>query len=369
MKDALLFHKTKKTIDAVCACTGILAWGRALVCNLYRLVKIMARQITDVFFLPLNMKKTKLREVEKYHMHSEAMPTINSENAHIYCTRQENIATESKLLKETVVAYYFKGGFIFIPNPLRQEVKGRIAKEVLTKLLYPPYRNSIDRALDLSDLDLYSAYLQKSEVSVKMYDNPIAKIKIKQDPYATPSEKESFISTGIVKMNPEELIKKIRWSSIGIYYDWEIKAYNREIVAQIPEVIDQACKDISRDICKVNFIPETAVINYYQKKDRIMSHVDRYEEDMSKPLISFSFGASCVFVLGKKEREDSSVDTFLLEDGDIAILIGESREYFHGVPKILNSNKGLEDYKKEEFFSLISESRINISVRQAYKYD
>ncbi|EIJ89624.1 uncharacterized protein NEPG_00841 [Nematocida parisii ERTm1] len=315
------------------------------------------------------MERTKLREVEKYHMHSEALPTINSKNAHTFCQSQEQITTNSKFLKDTVTAYYFKGGFIFIPNPLRKEVKREITKEVLTKLLYPPYRNSIDRSLEIEDLDIYGAYLQNKEISVKMYDSPVAKIKIKQNPYAPPEEKESFLNTGIVKISPIELIKKIRWSSIGIYYDWEIKAYNKEITSKIPDVIDQVCMDISQEICKVSFIPETAVINYYQKKDRIMSHIDRYEEDMSKPLISFSFGASCVFVLGTKEREDPSVDTFLLEDGDIAILIGDSREYFHGVPKILSLNKGLEDYKNEEFFSLISDSRINISVRQAYKYD
>lgn len=314
------------------------------------------------------MQSTRLREVEKHHMHSEALPVITSANAHQHCLKQEEFKLNSKTLKDSVTAYYFKGGFMYIPNPLKASVKKEITEMVLTKLLYPPYRNSIDRAVSINDEDIYRAYKEKREIEIKLIENAVAKIKIREDPYA-PAEEKKALPAGVVKIQAEDLIKKIRWSSIGIYYDWEKKAYDKSIVAEILGILAGACKDISMEICKVNFVPETAVINYYQKKDRIMSHIDRYEEDMSKPLISFSFGCSCVFVLGKKEKADPSVDTFLLEDGDIAILIGESREYLHGVPKIFRKNTGIEDYADKEYFSLISESRINISMRQAYKYN
>ncbi|KAI5190012.1 alkylated DNA repair protein alkB-like protein 1 [Nematocida minor] len=314
------------------------------------------------------MQQNKLREIEKMHMHSDTLPAINSSNAHLHCARQETISLDSTALKDSVTIYYFKGGFIFIPNPLRAQVKNAIVKTVLTELLYPPYKNSIDRSLDIENADIYKAYLEKKELQIKLIDAPKANIKIRQDPYASQEEKDIY-NSGIIKIKPEELIKKIRWSSIGIYYDWELKAYDKSIVSEIPHVILETSKEISEKICKVSFTPETAVINYYQEKDRIMSHIDRYEEDMSKPLISYSFGCSCVFVLGKKERTDPSVDTFLLEDGDIAILMDESREYLHGVPKILKNNAGMKDYADTDYSSLISSSRINISIRQAYKYE
>ncbi|KAH9386928.1 alkylated DNA repair protein alkB-like protein 1 [Nematocida major] len=313
------------------------------------------------------MGLNKLREAEKMHMHSEERPRINGENAHIYCLREEKLHLKSKFLKETVTVYHFSGGFMFIPNPLVKGVKNTIAEAVLTQFLYPPYRNSIDRSLEIEGTDLYGAYLKKSEITVKMSPNPVANIKIRQNPYASQEEKDAYAS-GYVKMPAEEIIKKIRWASLGIYYDWEEKAYAQKAVSPMPRVVDEVCQEISQEICRVRFVPETAVVNYYQKKDRIMSHIDRYEEDMTKPLISFSFGCSCVFVLGRKTREDPEVDTFLLQDGDIAVLIGDSREYFHGVPKIFEENTGREEYADFPFYSLISHSRINISVRQAYKH-
>lgn len=315
----------------------------------------------------MNTRYTKLREVEKLHMHTSQPPKIDRSNAHIYCIKQETFALNSSLFAEEFTAYYFKGGFVFIPDPMAKKTKQEIVKTVLTQLLYPPYKNSIDRVIDIENTEIYRSYLDKKDMELKIKEDPRTSIRIRQDPYAPQEQKDAF-QAGIIRIKPEDLIKKIRWSSMGIYYDWEKKAYDKSIVSEIPAVIERASQEISESICKVKFSPETAVINYYQKKDRIMAHIDRYEEDMTKPLISYSFGNSCVFVLGGKEREDPDIDTFLLEDGDIAILFNESREYFHGVPKILPINKGVADYRESEYFSLISDSRINISIRQAYKY-
>ncbi|KAI5180406.1 alkylated DNA repair protein alkB-like protein 1 [Nematocida sp. AWRm80] len=314
------------------------------------------------------MESTKLREIEKKHIHTEEQPEINSTNAHKYCLKHETLSFSSSFFKDKIDVYHFEGDFIYIPAPLKSSVKEEIVSLVLTKLLYPPYRNSIDRALNITEIDIYNAFRTDSIVKVRMKDNPEVGIKLKQDPYAPPPkvplEEGCYLIRGI------DLIKKIRWSSIGIYYDWEKKAYDKTIIAEIPPVINDISKEISSKICKIpNYIPETAVINYYQKKDRIMAHIDRYEEDMSKPLISYSFGCSCVFVLGKKSKTDPRVSTFLLQDGDIAILLNDSREYLHGVPKILKENTGTEEYSSQEYFPLISESRINISIRQAFKYE
>ncbi|KAI5184315.1 alkylated DNA repair protein alkB-like protein 1 [Nematocida homosporus] len=310
-----------------------------------------------------------IRVLEKTFMHTDLPAQITKETAEQYAISKRTLHLSASTLKSEIDVYLFAGGFLYIPSPLKSVAKKQIVSSVLTQVLYPPYRNSLDRALDLTDIDLYAEFQKKTpSLAVQMLNDPVANVKLKQDPYAPPEIKEAA-ANGIFIIDPISLIKKIRWSSLGIYYDWERKMYDRTINNPFPEILLQACQDISTFICQVpDFVPETAVVNYYQKKDRIMSHIDRYEEDMTKPLISFSFGASCIFVLGKKEKESSEVSSFLLQDGDIAILIGDSREYLHGVPKILTENTGLSEYADEPYFPLINESRINISIRQAFKH-
>ncbi|KAI5188591.1 alkylated DNA repair protein alkB-like protein 1 [Nematocida sp. AWRm77] len=313
-----------------------------------------------------------IREVEKMHMHTDTLPTVNSENAHLHCTEIRTIETTSPSLKKKITVYLFEGNLAFIPSPLRAETKKEIVGETFTKLLYPPYKNSIDRALDLSGIDLYKSFCDGTEyVFPKMAESPKTNIHIKQNPYVSESEKKEVqeaLARGEVKISPSDLIKKIRWSSLGIYYDWEKKAYDPTVGLPMPACIERVCQDIAKEVCSTDtFRAETAIVNYYQKKDRIMTHVDRYEEDMEKPLISFSFGCSAVFVVGKQEKDDPRVTTFLLQDGDVVILQNESRKYLHGIPKILSENTGDKEYQHTPYYPLISDSRINISVRQAYK--
>lgn len=44
--------------------------------------------------------------------------------------------------------------------------------------------------------------------------------------------------------------------------------------------------------------PETAIINYYGVRDYMTGHLDNAEEDQNSPIYSFSFGLSCIFVIG-----------------------------------------------------------------------
>jgi len=316
------------------------------------------------------MSEHRIRQIEKMHMHSETLPEITRENVHEHCLYAKDIEKHCETLKEKFRAYFFEGGLVYIPCPLKNSAKSEIVEEILTKLLYSPYRNSIDRVLDVESLNLYENFRNKTRsILVKRLQHPLTGLKIKQNPNATEEEKIAR-SKGEIEISPEDLIKKIRWSSLGIYYDWEKKEYDRSLVRHVPEIIQRACKEVAEHVCgTASFRTETAVVNYYQSKDRIMTHVDRYEEDMSKPLVSFSFGCSAVFVVGKKEKTDPRVSTFLLQDGDIVILQNESREYLHGVPKILQENTGHADYAAKEYAPLITHSRINISVRQAYKYE
>jgi DNA alkylation damage repair protein AlkB len=332
-----------------------------------RELRALRRHLRIVFYKICGMeqKQSRIRQVEKEHMHSNKAPEINARNAAQRCMSVEKHRPGSDTFKEEVTVYRFDGDFLYIPNPLREGVRREMVHLVLSKLLYPPYRTSLDRALHLEEIDLFEAYrARKKSVLVRKKERAVAVVRFKKDPYAAESEAATKENENTLEIDPLSLIKKIRWSSLGIYYNWEVKAYQKETDMGIPEVIKNACLEISSKICGIEgFSPQTAIINYYQKKDRIMSHVDRYEEDMTKPLISFSLGASAVFVVGGRKPDDAA-RTFLLEDGDVVVLLNESRYFYHGVPKILEENRGEYDPLFEE---LIGSSRINISVRQIHK--
>jgi alkylated DNA repair protein alkB family protein 1 len=161
----------------------------------------------------------------------------------------------------------------------------------------------------------------------------------------------------------EEWIRKIRWINLGLYYDWNTKSYdfnsNMLEFSFIQMLSRRVCEEIG-----LNIKPEAGIINYYQLNDSLTGHIDRYEKDMSTPLVSFSVGNSCVFLMGGAKRDDN-VTSIILNSGDALIMSKECRRYYHGVPKILNfSIESFDDDNDFEFSYLIKNSRININVRQ-----
>jgi alkylated DNA repair protein alkB family protein 1 len=74
-----------------------------------------------------------------------------------------------------------------------------------------------------------------------------------------------------------------------------------------------------------------------------MGHQDRSEENSSAPLVSFSLGHSCIFLLGTEDRADKPIP-IILESGDALLMYGNARRYFHGVPKVLENTLPLYLY-------------------------
>lgn len=62
--------------------------------------------------------------------------------------------------------------------------------------------------------------------------------------------------------------------------------------------------------------------------------MDRSELDHSKPLLSFSFGQSAIFLLGGLQRDEAPTAMFM-HSGDIMVMSGFSRLLNHAVPRVL----------------------------------
>ena len=91
-------------------------------------------------------------------------------------------------------------------------------------------------------------------------------------------------------------------------------------------------------------------------------HVDDAEEEKKKPIVSVSFGNSVVFLIGGTTREVEPTALYI-RSGDVVIMGGESRKFYHGVPRMIENTS-------PAFFhpdSFIASARINVNCRQVFK--
>jgi alkylated DNA repair dioxygenase AlkB len=113
-------------------------------------------------------------------------------------------------------------------------------------------------------------------------------------------------SSQVPILPPSQLVRKMRWITLGYQYHWPSKTYHFDQNAPFPKelcilskavvaAVDNSGED-ERDGGKFeypypaeDFVAEAGVINYYQLKDRLMGHVDRSELNKHAPLVSFRY--------------------------------------------------------------------------------
>ena len=71
----------------------------------------------------------------------------------------------------------------------------------------------------------------------------------------------------------------------------------------------------------------------------LSGHTDHSEKDLSRPLLSLSFGQSAIFLIGGPTKQVRP-KALLLNSGDVVVMAGQSRLAYHGVPKILPHYQG-----------------------------
>ena len=110
---------------------------------------------------------------------------------------------------------------------------------------------------------------------------------------------------------------------------------------------------------------EAVILNYYHLKSTLCAHTDYSEVDaLDHPLLSLSFGNAAVFLIGGEQKSSCVPTPILLRSGDALLMTGPSRLYYHAVPRIL-----LDPFVSEIFTEhYISEKRLNINVRQVYRF-
>ena len=104
--------------------------------------------------------------------------------------------------------------------------------------------------------------------------------------------------------------------------------------------------------------PEACLINWYGPGAKLGLHVDQDEEAADAPVVSISLGDTAVFRLGGPTRKDPT-RTLKLHSGDVVVLGGASRHWYHGVDRVLSgSSRLLEDA------GFPAGGRINLTLRR-----
>ncbi|KAL7259377.1 hypothetical protein ACSBR1_005302 [Camellia fascicularis] len=119
------------------------------------------------------------------------------------------------------------------------------------------------------------------------------------------------------------LLRKLRWSTLGLQFDWSKRNYNVSLPHnKIPDALCQLAKKMAAPAMPggEEFRPEVAIVNYFGLGDTLGGHLDDMEADWTKAIVSISLGCKAVFLLRGKSGQDPSVAMFL-RSGDIVLMV------------------------------------------------
>ncbi|XP_004739218.1 nucleic acid dioxygenase ALKBH1 isoform X2 [Mustela putorius furo] len=203
--------------------------------------------------------------------------------------------------------------------------------------------------------------------------------------------KEFLRNKEVNKRRPRSLLEKLRWVTLGYHYNWDSKKYSADHYTPFPSDLAFLSEQVAAACGFQGFRAEAGILNYYRLDSTLGIHVDRSELDHSKPLLSFSFGQSAIFLLGGLKRDEVPTAMFM-HSGDIMVMSGFSRLLNHAVPKVLPSPQGeslpccletplptvlprdsvVEPCSEEDWqvcTSYLKTARVNMTVRQVLATD
>ncbi|KAB0375419.1 hypothetical protein FD755_013911 [Muntiacus reevesi] len=209
-------------------------------------------------------------------------------------------------------AYGLQGypGFIFISNPFLPGYQWHWVKQCLKLYSRKPNVCNLDK------------HMTKEET---------------QDLWE--QSKEFLRCKEVNKRRPRSLLEKLRWVTLGYHYNWDSKRYSADHYTPFPSDLAFLSEQVAAACGFQGFRAEAGILNYYRLDSTLGIHVDRSELDHSRPLLSFSFGQSAIFLLGGLKRDEAPTPMFM-HSGDIMVMSGFSRLLNHAVPRVLPNAEG-----------------------------
>ena len=98
----------------------------------------------------------------------------------------------------------------------------------------------------------------------------------------------------------------------------------------MPPVLRRLAADAADKAGFSGFAPEACLINRYVPGAKLSMHQDKDELDFGAPIVSVSLGLPATFLFGGLRRADKP-NRYRLAHGDVVVLGGPSRLFYHGV--------------------------------------
>ncbi|BGP54487.1 hypothetical protein JCM8202v2_002068 [Rhodotorula sphaerocarpa] len=307
-------------------------------------------------------------------------------------------------------------GFVFFPRILPEQLQRDLVVETLCHA-GEPNLTSLDNHYELPPGGLWNAWREgRGDQAVRRKafepegrnESGIGTSGSGFDSRPTPnaSAEHAPVRQDEKAVTVADLLTKLRWANVGWHYNWSTKLYEYERgQPPLPPFLHRCCRTLARvvpwqqiyrpddlaasDDCldrpalsrevwakwKETYEPDAGIVNFYQAKDSLTSHVDLAEVDAVSPLVSLSLGLSSIFLVGGTSRDVPPL-AILLRSGDALIVSGPSRRAYHALPRVLEGTlpdhlrpdpPDLDDEQKADY-RLYGEylergARINVNVR------
>jgi DNA oxidative demethylase len=148
------------------------------------------------------------------------------------------------------------------------------------------------------------------------------------------------------------------WHWLPYRYSRVAENVDKQRVKPFPEALAilgrRAVAAAGLDACTEDYVPDAALVNYYDAAAKMGLHQDKDERSVA-PVVSLSLGDSCIFRFGNIEHRNRPYTDIELRSGDLFVFGSPSRLAFHGVTKIL-PDTGPADLG-------LSQGRLNITLR------
>lgn len=236
------------------------------------------------------------------------------------CVNLDSLDSDSKIEQFTVqhprtgkIVKGFKfpkpSGLIVLKNYTEPYLQLELCRRAINEYHRKPHRTNL--------------YIYEKEESQAKQNDPDKEKMVKHD--AREYNKDHFL---VSDANRYHFNSKIRWSNLGRQYNWDKRDYFVKESPILPELNDIAV-EVIKLLSLDNYKPEALIVNYYGWRNFMGGHLDDGEPDQQHPIVSLSFGLSCVFLIGGRTK-DIEPYAVRLDSGDVMVMSEESRRCYHG---------------------------------------
>jgi len=233
-------------------------------------------------------------------------------------------------------------GLIFIPNPFTPAQQCYWVKRCVKDF-------TVNNPTNLSNLKMIQYRKIRTDNNQPIYD----------------AEDDAYEKSILWQNWDLSLMSDLRWATVGYHFQWTRRQYVEDKRGVFPEDLAQLCENFAGQL-GYKMTAEAATINFYPDPRYLMGgHIDDAERDMSKPIVSVSFGNTVIFLIGGRSREDPPVALYI-RSGDIVLMGGESRFCYHGVPRMIENSapEFFNESNSPDEIRYAHASRINVNARQ-----